>query len=148
LAVVLGGLRLVPRNWLDVLDLEPARDHARSVASRANDPVKEEIAMRFQRTNAKERIVQLVLTGEMGLLPAAAWFEVVNASPSAYTDDSWRSLPGRSDGEKLCRQVIAWVRSRMGGILPASLVEARVRELERQLDDHVARHGTVVLEDR
>jgi hypothetical protein len=108
----------------------------------------EEIAMRCQRMKAKERIAQMVVAGELGLFPAAAWFREINSSGPAYTDRSWCMQPGQSDGEKLCRQVIAWSRSELDGVLPDNLIQARVRELEKELDDHIARYGKVILEEQ
>ena len=148
LAFTLAAVHYVPAGFLVLLGVQPASEGVRSPAQRALDAADEEIAVRCQRIKAKERIVDLVLAGELGLVPAAAWFEVVNSSPPAYPDKSWRIYRGNSDGERLCRQVIAWARCRLEVVQPESLVQARVRELERELDDHIARHGTVILSER
>jgi hypothetical protein len=147
-AFTLASLHYVPAGFLALLGVQASPDSVRSPTQRSLDAADEEIAIRCERIKAKERIVDLLLTGELGLIPAAAWFEVVNASPPAYPDKSWRVYSGQCDGEKLCRQVIAWARCRLEVALPESAVQVKIRHLEKELHDHIAQHGKVILSER
>jgi hypothetical protein len=51
-----------------------------------------------------------------------------------------------SDGERACRQVIAWVRDREATPSPDGSEELACR-LEAELQDHLGRHGDVRLPD-
>jgi hypothetical protein len=56
----------------------------------------------------------------------------------------WRLLPGRSDEEKLCRQVIHWARLQLEDTMTTSQAHARLQALEAELSVHIARHGKTV----
>lgn len=99
----------------------------------------EQVKLLTRRCRARAWLADELLAGERSLLETAAAFRVVNDYPAAVKDEHWRALPGGSDGEKLCRQVLGHVATRPG------VTEGQLAELERELADHLARHGTVTL---
>ena len=101
--------------------------------------------MIIARMKAKERILISMLDGERELFETAAWFRDLNNTPAEHPDENWRKQPGRCDSEKVCRQVIAWSLAYLQQRQPPSQVEARIRQLEEELHEHICRHGKVVL---
>src|SRR5260370_29933598 len=76
-------------------------------------PAGEEIEVLRRRGLARERVVDRLLEGEMSLPQAAAWFRYLNDNPREYRLNYRELWPGNSDGEKLCRQVIQWVKNHL-----------------------------------
>jgi hypothetical protein len=101
-----------------------------------------------QRVHAKEQVIQALMAGELGLFEAAAWFRELNLTPPEHPDERWQNLPGRSEEEKLCRQVMCWVRVGMEDTMTASQLQSKMQELEAELKAHIARHGKVILPAR
>jgi hypothetical protein len=63
-----------------------------------------------RRVQAKHRLVADVIAGRLSLLPAAARFRDLNEQPPVYDRERFRALyPGADDGERHCREVLAWV---------------------------------------
>ncbi len=114
-------------------------------AKPTREPASQKAVVILQRLKAKDLLTRDLLNGERGLFEVAAWFQTLNASPSEYPDEHWRTQPGRSDGEKVCRQVIAWATAHMQQSHPHSYLEMRVHRLEEELRQHIASHGKVVL---
>src|SRR5262249_3506800 len=112
LALMAGGLAaamLFRPQWLT----EPrARPSAASYSELACPP-DERCRVISQRVRLKSAIAQQVVDGDLGLLEAAALFRSLRGAHSTSPDASWRDVPGRSEGEKLCRQVILWVVSEL-----------------------------------
>lgn len=115
----------------------------------ANDANSRRVAARFtvvaQRIKVKTHLVERLIAGELGLFEAAAWFERLNRTPPEHMDVHWRDLPGGCDGEKLCRQVISWSASQLRTTATPSQAEARIQELEEELQLHIACNGKVDL---
>jgi hypothetical protein len=97
------------------------------------------------RVRMKEAIAQQVADGELSLIEAAVLFRRLRAAGSTYTDNSWQELPGNSEGEKLCRQVIFWVTSDLSGSPREDLLPALQTRLEKELERLLARDGVVHL---
>ena len=68
----------------------------------------EESEIVHERIKAKNRVVARLLAKEISLLEAAAWFRYLNDNPPERPCDFRRMMPGASDGEKACRQVVEW----------------------------------------
>ena len=64
------------------------------------------------RDAAKLRVVAQVVAGELDLFGAATHFRQINHEPPEFPQFGYRLLPGRTDEEKLCREVIMWVKFR------------------------------------
>jgi hypothetical protein len=103
------------------------------------------IAIMAWRRGAKEEVIERLLGGGLSLLGAAERFRRLNAHPPGVEDVSWTWTPGRDEGERHCRQVIAWaeleLRDRYGG----DEADARLARLEKELADHIAARGGVEL---
>ncbi len=108
-------------------------------------PAPERTLVILSRITAKDRVVGKLLAGETGLFEAAAWFRSLNTTPAEYPDEHWKNMPGRCDGEKTCRQVIAWALAHMQERMPSSQIEARMHQWEEELERHIACNGRVVL---
>ncbi|HZT82744.1 MAG TPA: hypothetical protein VFA26_21115 [Gemmataceae bacterium] len=98
-----------------------------------------------QRLEKKQQVIAALLGGRLSLLEAAARFRELNETPSELPNHSYRILfEGKSDEERLCRQVIAWAYNEAEVSSPEGARAVR-RRLEAELAEHLARHGTVVL---
>jgi hypothetical protein len=141
LAGGLAGVGSLPANLLRAVgwQIRPPRP------PRTQEPAPDESVVVIARMKAKERILLGMLAGERGLFETAAWFRDLNEAPAEHPDENWWRQPGRSDGEKVCRQVIAWALAYLQQSQPPSQVEGRIRQLEEELQEHIARHGKVVL---
>jgi hypothetical protein len=95
---------------------------------------------------AREVLTAQVIAGEASLFEAAVGFRRLNEAAGYRDQPFWQRLPGDGPDEKACRQVIAWVKRRLeGGGTTPSQVEAAAAALEADLDEHIARHGGVIL---
>jgi hypothetical protein len=99
----------------------------------------------LRRIAAKDQVTDRLLAGDLTLLQAAAWFRRLNDDPPHLPTD-YSKLPGESEEEKVCRQVIAWAGHRLGlqGVA-ASEADGTVRRLEDELDGRLRRDGRVEL---
>lgn len=99
-----------------------------------------------RRIKARIRVVDQLMAGEVTLVEAAAWFRYLNDTPPDYPEPSWRLLPGPSEGEKLCRQVIGWAEAHLCSRPRSPQLEARYAALKKELADLLAaQRGKVVL---
>jgi hypothetical protein len=119
-----------------------------AIPAAEKNPVIEKGQITVARLNAKEKVIVALVVGDLNLFEAAAWFHELNLTPKESPEHRWRQLPGRCDGEKLCRQVIGWMRVRLEDTMPVSQAQAKVQEMEAALEAHIARHGKVMLPSR
>ena len=96
------------------------------------------------RIAAKDRIADRLLAGEMTLAEAAAYFGRLYER-AGLRADALREYRGSSEGEILCRQVIAWVENKVRSEQSPEEAERVVRRLEAELRRHLAEQGTVEL---
>lgn len=99
-----------------------------------------------RRIQIKTVVIDQLLRGELGLFQAAQQFSIHNMHPQGMEDLSWKKLPGKDDGEKLCRQVLIWAESEMTSRYSHSQSQLEMERLEQELAQHIARHGSVQLE--
>jgi hypothetical protein len=104
------------------------------------EPVAEETTLRII---AKRHIAREAADGTRPLLQAAALFRVLNRYPPALPA-AHPSSDGRSEEERLCRQVIMYVTSREDGGAEADAAAVR---LEAELQEVLRREGTVQFPD-
>ncbi|HMC89155.1 MAG TPA: hypothetical protein VKI17_06390 [Gemmataceae bacterium] len=93
---------------------------------------------------AKERITENVISGRMTLLQGAARFQGVYARrpQNPFCVAKVQLFPGASEGERLCRQIIQWVKMRLEKDPSRDQVVAR---LTTELHAHLARQGCICL---
>src|SRR5690349_9198789 len=65
----------------------------------------------LQRIAVKEEIVNDLVGGRISLLDAAAQFRALNAGRRDYLEVIRLTYPGRTDDERMCRNVIGFVES-------------------------------------
>jgi hypothetical protein len=140
LAAALSGAGLAWSGWTRLMKPAP-KPTARALVMAPT----EESEILSQRLRAKNRIVERLLAGELNLLEAAAWFRHLEDNPLWLRVDFRSANPGRSDGEKACRQVIRWVSKRLAGQMPTSQAELVLCQLQAELDTLLADSDTVEL---
>jgi hypothetical protein len=96
------------------------------------------------RSARRKAIVEEVRDGKLSLFEAAAEFKRLNNLPRPTKLDPLYPFPGKSENEKVCRQVITWLYSYVQD-LPPSQGQAVLERAEAELRDHLARNGTVIL---
>jgi hypothetical protein len=108
-------------------------------------PADDRTAVRVRRIDRKMVVVRRLLDGDLTLVEAGALFRDLNACPSGMEDVSWHDLPGADDGERQCRQVIAWARAEMVNACSPDELQTNMARLERELEEHVTAHNGVTL---
>ena len=108
------------------------------------EPFQTALSVFAQDWTAKERITEQVIDGRLSLLEGAAHFRAVYARRPAnpYCVPKPQLFPGASEGERLCRQVIQWVRMRLADHPSRDQVLSR---LARELEETLALRGSVLL---
>lgn len=77
-------------------------------------PPGEDVKLLQRRSGAREVVIERLLAGESTLLEAAARFQQINNHPPAL-GAKVDLFPGKSIGEKLCRQVLRWICGHLRG---------------------------------
>jgi hypothetical protein len=120
-----------------------------AVDSADNDEISPEasetaLAVFKQDWEAKERITENVISGQMTLREGAARFRSVYARrPSnPFCVPKTDLFAGASEGERLCRQIIQWVKMRLENHASRDQVVAR---LTAELQANLAGQGCVCL---
>jgi hypothetical protein len=99
-----------------------------------------------QRMKAKQAVLKQLVDREITLFEAGAWFLYLNDNPRNCPDSFRKTYPGANDAEKACRQVIAWTRRSEPELRElGSRADMEVERLERELREHIAGNGRVVL---
>jgi hypothetical protein len=93
----------------------------------------------------RDQVVQAVIDGKITLVKAAARFRAINASRPPGLAVHLDLYAGQTDEERICRQVITYVESKLAGRPEASAILAR---LESELQDHLAADGAIQVRNR
>jgi hypothetical protein len=144
-AGLLGGL-----TWLAVLGLDFA-DLPALLGKLAEESAKEEELQRrldvlVPSVVAKDQPVDDLLAGRLSLLQAAARFRDSLRQAADTLAGRRLAAPGPEQGERLCREVMAWVDVRLRDRAPQQAAAVALR-LEAELQQHRAPDGTVRLPD-
>jgi hypothetical protein len=139
-AVTLAVLAVARPDWV-CFDPMPSAGRASILLS--GPP--EESRLLQKRIDWKNSVADRLVDGELTLAEAAAWFRYLNENPPHFQTEYRSVWPGDSDGEKLCRQVIGWVRARLYPTRPASEIEVLTIRLEEQLCALLAQGDAVEL---
>jgi hypothetical protein len=95
----------------------------------------------IRQVESKVDISEEVALGRRTLVEAAARLrELLDEAPPEYWDQFRETEQGATDAERLCRHVIAWVRT--SAPLEQAGTEAECERLERELQD-LLRHGAL-----
>lgn len=98
-----------------------------------------------ERLELKQEAITALLDGRLSLFEAATRFRAANQLHSESMDSLRRIVPGRSEEEKVCRQVINWAvaaATHQDSPTEGEKVSAR---LEAELAQHLAQNGRVIL---
>jgi hypothetical protein len=87
----------------------------------------------------KDQVARAVIDGRLTLVEAAARFRAINASRPANLPVCLDQYPGKTDEERVCREVIGYVETRLPEQPGTSAFLAR---LESELEAHLAAGGT------
>jgi hypothetical protein len=91
----------------------------------------------FTRLDGKHRVTLELLEGRLSLLQAAVRFRDLNTLPRRNPVDLRDLFPGRSDAERVCRQVIRWA-SEEGRAIDPKRGESLQASLEKELQQLLA----------
>jgi hypothetical protein len=133
-AALLAAVMLARPDWLTP-DSQPKASAARPWVKGVY-PADPRVALVARRKAVKEELARSLFDGELTLLEAAERFRVLDGDLPAV-----KAMPG----ERLCNLAISWAAAVMQNDRPQHEVAARVAVLRRELQDHVARHGGVLL---
>jgi hypothetical protein len=95
------------------------------------------------RIAAKEEVIYELLEERLTLLDAAGSFRRLDAETEVLAGRGSDMFPGKTEGERSCRQVIQWVRVQTQEWEP-DRAEKFLARLEAELDAHLASHGRQV----
>ena len=129
--VVLSAAFLATRPLLDVASNMWEEAERRERLSEALD---RDCAAAHECNRAKQEVAVAVAEGRLTLWQAAGRFHALHGRPAGYSDLFREKNPGRSDGECLCRNVIAWAQAQA----ERSRREEVSARLERELQDRLA----------
>ena len=139
LSAALVGVVLARPAWLEAFGVElPSQQQSGSYLVLGPS---EACRVAELRIKAKVEIVDRLRAREMNLFEAAAWFGRLNQEPEKFVDRSWQMLPGDTDEEKLCRQVIGWTKNTLKNSMPSSELALLLTELEGQLSNRLRTRG-------
>ena len=97
-----------------------------------------------QRNESREAVMRELLAGRLTLLQAARRFKDLNETPVTCQNDYRSRFPGRSDGEKVCRQVLQWLEGYLLG-LPSEQAQTLRRRFADELREHLEHHDGIVV---
>jgi hypothetical protein len=143
LAACLAGAAVGLPRGLDQLGLDwLAGDQANAQATTLMD-YRTEVARR--RIEEKHAVIGRLVAGQLSLVQAAALFRQLDATPEDCPGPDRSAWSGRSEEEKLCRQVIHWARNEARHT--SAEPDALVARLGAELAEALARDGSVHLPD-
>jgi chorismate mutase len=87
----------------------------------------------LRRMAERQQIAREVADGRLTLHQAAARFRLLNSEEAACRGGLAFAFPGRTEEERLCRQVIAWTRGAFVG-QPTEHAERVINRLKAELD--------------
>jgi len=93
------------------------------------------------RAAGKSRVTRELLDERLSLVQAAAWFRHLDDNMPGTAPDY---LPGKTEGERYCREVILWAQAESRDWSTDRAAEVTCR-LETELEDHLAAHKDVVV---
>ena len=146
--LALGGLVWLRPDLLPSCAFDPAafaeQQEREARARHRQEMLDEHSRVLQQRLDAKEGVMQELLAGRLTLLQAARRFKDLNETPVTCQNDYRSRFPGRSDGEKVCRQVLQWLEGYLLG-LPSEQAQTLRRRFADELREHLEHHDGIVV---
>jgi hypothetical protein len=97
-----------------------------------------------KRIDAKEAVIKDLLAERLTFLKAARRFKDLNEQPVTFQDNYRAAFAGRSDGEKVCRQVLVWTEAGLTKLTPSQAEKLRCR-FEEELAENMRQNGGMVV---
>jgi hypothetical protein len=94
-----------------------------------------------ERSAGKGRVARELIDERLTLMQAAAYFRQLDDNMPGTAPDH---LPGKTEGERYCREVILWAKAETRDWSPDRAAEVVCR-LETELEDHLTAHNDVVI---
>ena len=141
-ATLIGVVQARP-DFLGIAALSETQEYIARMAQR-REALSRRAELIQQRSDAKQVIIRELLDDKLTLLQAARRFKDLNETPITCQDNYRLRYPGRSDGEKVCRQVLAWMDLDLAG-LPPDQGKALSHRYEQELREHLESHDGVVV---
>jgi hypothetical protein len=116
-------------DWWNVPEMQRINDAETERADRLD----RQAVFVLHRTTAKSELVRAVIDGKMSLLEAAGWFRELNKGNASCPATRYASPEG-SEAERLCLQVLSWVRGELAD-RPSSESEPLYRRLQAEFED-------------
>jgi hypothetical protein len=142
------GLCCLKPAWAEAVGLDlwnlPSTTAAIEAETARSDDLDAQQAEVLERLAVKHEIAEQLLAGRLSLSEAAARFRDLTPRGSLGERILRAAYPGAGDDECFCRAVINWVGSREAS--PSTAHEARVRQLEAELEGRLGRGGKVMLQ--
>lgn len=135
-------------HWIVDWDLGeggPNENQVLGVEDRRHDRLEAKRKEVFRRIAARERVLTAVIDDRLTLCEAAAHFRVLDAkvvTQEWFREFMRQSYPGRSDDERLCHRVIAYVQDSLKDRprKAASVTKRLQAQLREQLEQHGSFH--------
>lgn len=108
---------------------------------RKGEQLTREAQAALERIRVKERIAEALLNDEMTLLEAAACFRSLHEDPRTW-HHPFRPRPQRDDREGWCREVIAWIETKVRVEQSPSQADAVRQWLEAELQEQLGCYDT------
>lgn len=96
-----------------------------------------------QRVRQKTAIIHDLIEGRLSLIEATRQFQDVHCGSIAMLENSVGVPSGPTDPETMCRNLIGWAALELSD--RPEQAEVVSHRLERELEQHMARHGEVAL---
>jgi hypothetical protein len=113
-------------------------------AHRKGEQLTRQAQAALERMNKKEKIAEMVISGEMSLIEGAAWFRAFHREPHAWHVPTCPP-PGPKEGEGWCRVVVDWIDTYVRFHQSPSQAEAIRDRLEAELQTHLDHNGVIEL---
>ena len=141
-ATLIGVVQARP-DFLGIAALSETQEYIARMAQR-REALSRRAEVIQQRSDAKQVIIRELLDDKLTLLQAARRFKDLNETPVTCQNDYRSRFPGRSDGEKVCRQVLQWLEGYLLG-LPSEQAQTLRRRFADELREHLEHHDGIVV---
>lgn len=113
---------------------------------RKGEQLSHEVQVTIERVQTKDTIIEQLVSGEMTLIEAAAWFRSLHEDPRTWHNPR-NPRPEHDEGERWCYVVMDYAGTKVQCERSESQADALRQRLEAELQELVECHGAVKLPD-
>jgi hypothetical protein len=143
IAALLCLLVPVASSAVRVAESLPSIEEAGSPDAERRQLMDRTLAVISRREKIMQAATDRFLAGEITWLEAVALFQKADALPEEFADRFKILIPGSTEEEKACRQVIVWVDSTLMS-RKHPYREMIVTELEAEVEEYLLEHGLLI----